>query len=332
MPPISRGRALRHAASVRGGTGPAQARYRFGAGRPRLGAHVADDPVKPYAALFRERVPGVAFHIDSIMISKLFKTRSAAKISQPHVPPGRRVYAVGDIHGCADLLDELIGLIEADERERGPAVTTLIFLGDMVDRGPASAAVIDRLRGLATTRPDVRFLLGNHEEIFLGALDGEPKALRLFCRIGGRETVLSYGMDAAEYERLDYEQLVQRLDILVPDEHRAFLAAFEDMIVIGDYVFVHAGVRPDTPLDRQRTSDLRWIRDPFLDHRSTLGKIVVHGHTMTEEIEHRVHRIGIDTGAYSSGRLTALGLEGTETWALQTTGKATSEIDELHPS
>ena len=252
------------------------------------------------------------------MISKLFKSRSVAKTSQAEIPEGRRVYAVGDIHGRADLLDDLIAMIDEDERARGPAQTTLIFLGDIVDRGPASAAVIDRLRGLAHDRSDVRFLLGNHEEIFLGALDGEPKALRLFCRIGGRETVLSYGMEAAEYERLDYEELVQRLEALVPDEHREFLRAFEDMIVIGDYAFVHAGVRPDTPLDLQRTSDLRWIRDPFLDHRSTLEKTIVHGHTMTDEIERRGHRIGIDTGAYTSGRLTALGMEGAETWALQT--------------
>ena len=254
------------------------------------------------------------------MISKLFKSRSVAKPTQPQVPPGRRVYAVGDIHGRADLLDELIALIEADERDRGAAETTLIFLGDIVDRGPASAAVIDRLRGLAHARPDVRFLLGNHEEIFLGALDGEPKALRLFCRIGGRETVLSYGMEAAEYERLDYEELVQRLETLVPDEHREFLRKFEDMIVIGDYAFVHAGVRPDAPLDRQRPSDLRWIRDPFLDHRNKLEKIIVHGHTMTDEVEYRNHRIGVDTGAYASGKLTALGLEGGETWQVQTTG------------
>jgi serine/threonine protein phosphatase 1 len=252
------------------------------------------------------------------MISKLFKSRTVAKTNQSHIPKGRRVYAVGDIHGRADLLDELIALIEADELNRGPAETTLIFLGDIVDRGPASAAVIDRLRRLAVERSDVRFLLGNHEEIFLGALDGEPKALRLFCRIGGRETVLSYGMEAAEYERLDYEELVQRLEILVPDEHRDFLGGFEDMILIGDYAFVHAGVRPDTPLELQRTADLRWIRDPFLDHRSTLEKTIVHGHTMTDEIERRSHRIGIDTGAYASGRLTALGLEGAETWSLQT--------------
>ncbi|MCP8890412.1 metallophosphoesterase family protein [Sphingomonas faeni] len=252
------------------------------------------------------------------MISKLFKSRSVAKTSQPEIPEGRRVYAVGDIHGRADLLDELIALIEEDERTRGPAQTTLIFLGDIVDRGPASAAVVQRLMDLAATRDDVRFLLGNHEEIFLGALDGEPKALRLFCRIGGRETVISYGMEPSEYERLDYEELVHRLEDLVPPPHRAFLSAFEDMIVIGDYAFVHAGVRPDTPLDQQRTSDLRWIRDPFLDHRSALEKTIVHGHTMTDEIEQRGHRIGIDTGAYASGRLTALGMEGAATWSLQT--------------
>ncbi len=260
------------------------------------------------------------------MISKLFKFRAASKASAPAVPEGQRVYAVGDIHGCADLLDDLIAMIDADDADRGPAETTLIFLGDIVDRGPASAAVIERLRTLAETRGNVRVLLGNHEEIFLGALDGEPKALRLFCRIGGRETVLSYGMDVAEYERLDYEELVHRLADLVPAEHRQFVGGFEDMIVIGDYAFVHAGVRPDAPLDRQRTTDLRWIRDPFLDHRGKLEKTIIHGHTMTDEIERRSHRIGIDTGAYSSGKLTALGLQGSEVWHLQTAGATRADV------
>jgi len=255
------------------------------------------------------------------MLSKLFRSRSSRPggRSAPRIPDGHRVYAVGDIHGCADLLDDLIEQIDTDDRTRGPAETSVIFLGDIVDRGPASAGVIDRLIAFAETRPNVRFLLGKHEEIFLGALDGEPKALRLFCRIGGRETVLSYGMDPAEYERLDYEELVHRLDQLVPATHRAFLARFEDMVTIGDYAFVHAGVRPGTRLDDQRTSDLRWIRDPFLDHRSPLDKMIVHGHTVTEEVEPRPHRIGIDTGAYATGRLTAIGLEGDASWLLQTT-------------
>ncbi len=254
------------------------------------------------------------------MISKLFPSRRRVADVAPTIPEGQRVYAVGDIHGCADLLGEIIALIEADDAARGPAETSIVFLGDLVDRGPDSAGVIDRLIALVESRPRVRFLLGNHEEVFLGALDGEPKALRLFCRIGGRETVLSYGMDAGEYDRLDYEELVNRLGEIVPAAHRAFFDRFEDMIVIGDYAFVHAGVRPDMPLDKQRTGDLRWIRDPFLDHRSRLEKMVVHGHTITETIETRPHRIGIDTGAYTTGRLTALGLEGDRSWHLQAGG------------
>lgn len=254
------------------------------------------------------------------MISKLFPSRRRAAEIVPTLPEGQRVYAIGDIHGRADLLDDLLARIAADDATRGPAETSIVFLGDLVDRGPDSAGVLDRLITLADTHPRVRFLLGNHEEIFLGALDGEPKALRLFCRIGGRETVLSYGMAASEYERLDYEELVHRLAHLVPAAHRAFFDRFEDMVVIGDYAFVHAGVRPDTPLDQQRGGDLRWIRDPFLDHRTPLDKMVVHGHTITETIETRAHRIGIDTGAYTTGRLTALGLEGSQNWHLQTEG------------
>ncbi|MES3093833.1 metallophosphoesterase family protein [Sphingomonas aerolata] len=259
------------------------------------------------------------------MISRFFRSKAPRSAGRScSIPDGRRVYAVGDIHGCADLLDDLIAQIDADDAARGAAETTVIFLGDIVDRGPGSAAVIDRLIGYAAARADVRFLQGNHEEIFLGALDGEPKALRLFCRIGGRETVLSYGMDAAEYERLDYEELVQRLAQLVPEAHRRFLAGFEDLITIGDYAFVHAGVRPGTPLEDQRGSDLRWIRDPFLDHRSPLDKMIVHGHTVIEEVQTMAHRIGIDTGAYATGRLTALGIEGDRTWTLQTAPRPVS--------
>jgi serine/threonine protein phosphatase 1 len=121
-----------------------------------------------------------------------------------------------------------------------------------------------------------------------------------------------------EYERLDYEALVNRLEQIVPAAHRAFLSAFEQIVVIGDYAFVHAGVRPGTPLDQQRGGDLRWIRDPFLGHRARLDKMIVHGHTITPTVETRTHRIGIDTGAYTTGRLTALGLEGDQRWEIQT--------------
>lgn len=248
------------------------------------------------------------------MLRKFLKSR----VSTPGfaVPPGERVYAVGDLHGCDDLLAKLLDQIAADDAARGPAKTTLIFLGDLVDRGPASAQVVERLRLLALERPDTRFLKGNHEEIFLGAVEGEPKALRLFCRIGGRETVVSYGLDPDRYDRLDYEEFAVELKRLVPPAHTEFLASFEDMIEIGDYLFVHAGIRPGVDLDQQRTSDLRWIRDPFLDHERPLAKMIVHGHTISPDVDMRAHRIGVDTGAYTTGQLTALGLQDATNWTL----------------
>lgn len=252
------------------------------------------------------------------MFAKLLKSRLRADERRDALPDGARVYAVGDIHGRLDLLDDLLARIDADDARRGPAETAVIFLGDLIDRGPDSAGVVERLRGIAGSDRRIRFLAGNHEEILLEALRGDAKALRLFCRIGGRETALSYGVGEAEYDACDYDELLQALDRVIPDAHRAFLSAFEDAITLGDYHFVHAGVRPGLPLDDQRTADLRWIRDGFLHHRGRLEKRIVHGHTVTEDVEFLPHRIGVDTGAYATGRLTALGLEGAEQWLIQT--------------
>ena len=249
------------------------------------------------------------------MLAKLLRSRRSP-VSLPAIPAGERVYAIGDVHGCLDELDRLLALIDADDAARVPSRTTLIFLGDLIDRGPASAQVVERVRRLMIER-SVRCLTGNHEEVFLHALDGDAKALKLFCRIGGRETALSYGLSADEYEHADYQELETALSRLVPIEHRAMLEAGEDMIVVGDYLFVHAGIRPQASLDDQRTADLRWIRDTFLDHDRPLEKMVVHGHTITDTVETRPHRIGIDTGAFDSGVLTALGLEGADRWTLQ---------------
>lgn len=252
------------------------------------------------------------------MLSKLLRSRTPVVPVASTVPDGERIYAIGDVHGRLDLLDRLLEQIDDDEARRGPMQTQLVFLGDLVDRGPDSAGVVDRLRCLPTGDRPARFLLGNHEEVFLSALDGDRRALRAFCRIGGRETVLSYGVSPSDYERMDYDQLAAALSELIPATHRAFLASFEDLIVLGDYAFAHAGVRPATALSEQRTADLRWIRTPFLDHRGPLEKVIVHGHTIRAEVEWRPHRIGIDTGAYESGRLSALGLEGADRWVLQT--------------
>jgi serine/threonine protein phosphatase 1 len=178
--------------------------------------------------------------------------------------------------------------------------------------------VVERLIAFAEGPFETRFLMGNHEEVFLRALSGDLKALRFLIRIGGRETILSYGFDDAEYRALDFESLLERLRARVPDRHVEFLSGFERWIEAGDYLFVHAGIRPGVALEAQSGADLRWIRDDFLRNRDDFGRIVVHGHSITEDVDIRSNRIGIDTGAYASGRLTAIGLEGAERWFLAT--------------
>ncbi len=235
------------------------------------------------------------------------------------VPEGRRVYAIGDIHGRLDLLDLLLEAIGEDDRRRGAGCRTeLIFLGDLVDRGPDPRGVVERLLALSRGTTPVRFLMGNHEEVFLRAVEGDVRALRFLIRIGGRETLLSYGITEAEYRDLDYEALAALLPGRVPPAHVAFLAAFEPMIEVGDYLFVHAGLRPGIALEDQSLGDLYWIRDDFLNHRDSFGKMVVHGHSITGDVDQRPNRIGIDTGAFATGRLTAVGLEGGERWFMST--------------
>ncbi|UVO52872.1 metallophosphoesterase family protein [Sphingomonas sp. SUN039] len=233
------------------------------------------------------------------------------------IAAGERLYAIGDIHGRRDCLDELLLRIGEDDRERGPANTTLVLLGDLVDRGPESRGVIERLTQLSKARPCI-FLMGNHEEVFIDAWEGDEAAARLFHRIGGRETLLSYGVSAADYDSADFTLLVTLLATHVPADHIAFLRGFRDTWRSGDYLFVHAGIKPGTPIEEQRPADMRWIRDRFLDDPRDHGVIVVHGHSITAGIDERPNRIGIDTGAYASGRLTAIGLEGSERWFLST--------------
>lgn len=251
-------------------------------------------------------------------VRALLKLVSPRPPATQRVPDGRRVYAVGDIHGRLDLLDDLLARIAADDSGRGPARTEIVFLGDLVDRGPDSRGVVERLLALSKGPVPTRFLLGNHEEVFLLALTGNLKALRFFNRIGGRATILSYGFSEEEYRSLDYEALSAKLIERVPAEHVAFLSAFENMIEIGDYLFVHAGVRPGVDFAAQTTSDLRWIREDFLRCRDPFGKLVIHGHTITPTVDIQPNRIGIDTGAFESNCLTAIGLEGAERWFLAT--------------
>lgn len=252
------------------------------------------------------------------MVLKLLRRAIETAPPPARVPDGLRVYAIGDIHGRLDLLDQLLFRIEADDRARGAAKSQLIFLGDLVDRGPDSAGVVQRALELRQGGRPARFLMGNHEEVFLKALRGSLEALRFFVKIGGRATILSYGFTDQEYDALDYDDLLQALIERVPTPHVDFLTSFEDRIAIGDYLFVHAGIRPRIPVEEQTGGDLRWIRGEFLDYRGSHGAMVVHGHTICEDVEERPNRIGIDTGAFASGRLTALGLEGGERWYLST--------------
>ena len=224
------------------------------------------------------------------------------------VPDGERWYVIGDVHGRRDLLEELQAAIEQDDAQGAPARTTVVFLGDLVDRGPDSAGVIKLARKWGKDRT-VRCLAGNHEEMFLDSFR-DRETLRHFLKHGGRETVLSYGLDAKKYGKMKIGEVQDAMKDLVPKKDREFLQGFEDIIVVGDYVLVHAGIHPKRSIEEQKTADLRWIRDRFLHHEEPFSHVVVHGHTIFEEIEDTQHRIGIDTGAFRTGRLTALVLEG----------------------
>ena len=264
--------------------------------------------------------PGIAavFRHEAVLMFNLFRKtlKEASRIAS--VPAGQRFYVIGDIHGRLDLLNRLLDMIDVDAGRRGPADCQLVFLGDLIDRGPESAGVVERARQLAIAAPNTKFLMGNHEEVFLKALDGDVQAMRFFCRIGGRETILSYGISEPDYLRMDHEELVAALQQSVPESHRTFIGSFNDMLVVGDYAFVHAGIRPGAPLADQRPGDLRWIREAFIESTQVHECVVVHGHTISDEVEFRPNRIGIDTGAHLTGKLTCLALEGTDRWIIAT--------------
>ncbi|HEX7872629.1 MAG TPA: metallophosphoesterase family protein [Sphingobium sp.] len=231
---------------------------------------------------------------------------------------GRRVYAIGDVHGRRDLLVELLRLIVADSEAREPVrELRLVMLGDLVDRGLESAGVVDLVMDMAADWPGMDCLMGNHEEMFLVALQGEGRGVDLFRRVG-REALLSYGIAPTLIDEGEEDALYAAMLEHVPEAHRDFLAALPNSIVIGDYLFVHAGIKPGVALEDQDSRDMRWIRAAFLKSRVAHPYMVIHGHSISEEVDIRPNRIGIDTGAYASERLTAIGLEGTERWFLST--------------
>lgn len=255
----------------------------------------------------------VAERARTSMISTLFKRKPKPSVapSVPRVPDDTVVWAVGDIHGCLDLLKALVDGIVADAASSDASRKVVIFLGDYIDRGPDSRGV---LRYLIDLPKDVgiewRFLKGNHEEAMLKFLD-DPSFGPNWCEYGGDAALASYGLKPPEMKhRVEaWARVAADLDHKVTAQEREFLETLEYSLSVGDYFFAHAGARPGVALDRQSERDLMWIRNSFLDDETPFEKVVVHGHTPTPTpyLDHR--RIGVDTKAYESGVLTAVRLE-----------------------
>lgn len=224
-------------------------------------------------------------------------------------PAGKRAYAIGDIHGRLDLLEKLLARIEEDVSKRPAKQTHLVFLGDLIDRGPQSKGVIELLIDYRPADLKCHFLMGNHEDALLRALRGERKQLREWLYHGGDTTAESYGVDIAYVQTLGEDALEHALLSAIPDSHIRFMSGFLDSVEFGDYLMVHAGIRPGLSISEQSSTDMRWIRREFLDSEADHGKVIVHGHTVEDEIVRRPNRIGLDTGAYKTGILSAVRLE-----------------------
>jgi len=231
---------------------------------------------------------------------------------------GRRAYVIGDIHGRLDLLDALLEKIHTELEHRPARKTLLVFVGDLIDRGPSSAQVIERLR--TYRRHGVRpvFILGNHEEVLLRILGGDADLITKWRWFGGTQCLESYGADVEQLAVLNPDAQLAMVRGAIPRSHVEFLESFVDTCRFGDYLFVHAGIRPGIAVEEQLQSDLRWIREPFLLDDVDHGFVVVHGHTISDQVEERPNRIGIDTGAYRSGVLTALAIEDGGRWYVDT--------------
>lgn len=249
-----------------------------------------------------------------LALNRLHKSKRA---SAPSLPEGMRLYAIGDIHGRLDLLRQLADKISDDLCGTTASQISAVFLGDYVDRGPQSAAVIDELVRGAFPAPIVA-LRGNHEDILLRFLEDES-VLDSWRKFGGLDTLRSYGVPVADPMRgMGYMSAQNAFRSALPESHVAFLKRTAPSVSFGDYFFCHAGVKPGIPLERQDTKDLLWIRDEFLEYPGTFGKVVVHGHTPAPLPEQRFNRINIDTGAYATSKLTAVVLEGDQRHFLST--------------
>jgi serine/threonine protein phosphatase 1 len=234
---------------------------------------------------------------------------------KPKLPDGIRIYAVSDIHGCADLLQDVFAAIDHHLARAGPVRALHVFLGDYIDRGPASRQTIDLLieRG---RRHECIFLKGNHEAFLFEVLQ-DASRLQSWKEYGGFQTLMSYGLTPSiKPDQAEQDELARALLQGMPKHHRRFLSNLRTSFFCGDFFFAHAGVRPGVPLRQQREEDLLWIRDEFLQSEENFGKFIVHGHTPVPKPVIRPNRINIDTGAYATGVLTLLTIQGERMFAI----------------
>jgi len=253
------------------------------------------------------------------MLRKMFaRTATPTAMRQPAVPDGVRVYAIGDIHGQAKLLDNLHQMIGDDLVAHPVPQPKVIYLGDYVDRGHDSKGVLDRLAAPTLGGVSRVLLKGNHEELMLRFLV-EPVSTAGWWDLGGRETLLSYKVDLRlAMSRTSLTEAAREFAAKLPPQHLDLIDRMPCSAAVGDYFFCHAGVKPGVPLDRQSDRDLMWIRGDFLDSDRDFGKVVVHGHTPVPAVDFRHNRINVDTGAYATNRLSCLVLEGDGRRLLQT--------------
>jgi serine/threonine protein phosphatase 1 len=222
-----------------------------------------------------------------------------------------RIYAIGDVHGRADLLSELFIRIDSDLQNRPSPQPVEVLLGDYVDRGPNSRGVLDLL--INRRRQHTTLCLSGNHESYVAEFLSDPSVLNSWRQFGGLNTLMSYGLTPSlNPTSAEHEELAEALRRAIPESHLKFLGSLPLTFTCGDFFFAHAGVRPGVPLKHQCERDLLLIREDFLLHEEDFGKMVVHGHTPVMEPEIRRNRINIDTGAYATGRLTCLVLEGDE--------------------
>lgn len=238
----------------------------------------------------------------------MLKGRVGKFEKRARAPSGIRIYAIGDIHGCADLLERAFTAIDNDIAEHHAERVIHVFLGDYVDRGPDTKRTLDLLIDRSQNHEAV-FVRGNHEQLMLDFLD-RPSVLPEWWSMGGAPTLLSYGLSPGSKCRPGEEfSLRDALVEAMPQSHRAFLSSLRSAYSCGDFFFTHAGARPGVALELQREDDLMWIREPFLSSQQDFGKMIVHGHTPVREPEMRHNRINIDTGAYATGCLSILSIK-----------------------